>query len=239
VDENGEIKRDPNTGMAVVVNQGEPGHLLGKVQKRREFVGYTDREASKKKLVHNVTEKGDTYFLSGDLLVESDGFYWWYDRVGDTFRWKGENISTTEVENVIALAHLHGIVDAVVYGVRIPWQDDGTAGMAKIIVRAGTRSVGFERSLQALRVMMEKHLPNYSIPLFVRIHILPSDSSCNSERNTITQTFKHQKASLRKAGFDPALCGPDSLYYWNKVSRLYAPMTNFEYMRISKENHWF
>ena len=76
VDENGEIKRDPNTGMAVVVNQGEPGHLLGKVQKRREFVGYTDREASKKKLVHNVNEKGDTYFLSGDLLVESDGFYW-------------------------------------------------------------------------------------------------------------------------------------------------------------------
>ncbi|ODM88546.1 Long-chain fatty acid transport protein 1, partial [Orchesella cincta] len=118
----GEILRDNATGFAIQCDDDEPGELIGKIVNgipMMRFEGYTEKEATEKKIARNVFKKGDKYFLSGDCLTRDKyGYFYFQDRLGDTFRWKGENVATTMVEGVIS--KLTGMQNNVVYGVKIP-----------------------------------------------------------------------------------------------------------------------
>jgi fatty-acyl-CoA synthase len=157
------------------------------------FEGYTDKQASARKLLHDVFAAGDAWYRTGDLMRrDARGYFYFVDRIGDTFRWKGENVSTAEVAETIGACA--GVVDAVVYGVAVPGTE-GRAGMAAIVA-------GPEFSLAGLRRHLEERLPDYARPLFLRI------------RDTIalTGTFKPQKQDLRRDGYDPA-ASTDALYF--------------------------
>ena len=169
------------------VPRGEVGLLLAKVTDRTPFDGYTDDEASERKLVRDAFDDGDVWFDTGDL-VRRQG--WWHvafvDRLGDTFRWKGENVATTEVEG--AFAGIPDVEHAVVYGVEVPGTD-GKAGMAAITLSDGARFDG----AAAARALYEA-LPAYAVPLFVRV----------VDQLEQTSTFKSMKVDLRKHGYADA-----------------------------------
>ena len=133
-DDNETPMRDKN-GLCILCKPGEKGELLGKIDDSdptRKFDGYINKKASEKKILRNVKTKGDKYFRSGDLLKRDDkGFLYFVDRLGDTFRWKGENVATSEVENVIS--HVPGVTLVNVYGVLVP-HHDGRAGCAALVV---------------------------------------------------------------------------------------------------------
>lgn len=166
------IKVDPNTGepvrdargLCMLCKPDEPGVFIGKIvpgNPSRAFLGYVDQEASKKKVVRDVFRKGDQAFLSGDILVADElGYLYFKDRTGDTFRWKGENVSTSEVEAV--LSNLVDYKDVVVYGVEIRGQE-GRAGMAAVL--DPDKAV----DLKALAEGIKKALPSYARPIFVRV----------------------------------------------------------------------
>jgi fatty-acyl-CoA synthase len=140
-----------------------------------------------------VFKPGDAWFRTGDLMRrDAQGYFYFVDRIGDTFRWKGENVSTAEVAE--AIARCPGVLDATVYGVAIPGTD-GRVGMAALVV-----AEGFD--LAALRAHLDASLPAYARPLFVRI------------RTTLdtTGTFKHRKDELMREGFDPTLT-QDAIYF--------------------------
>lgn len=163
VNESGEVLRDGN-GLCILCKPGEPGEFIGKIVKNhpsREFDGYVDKEATKKKIVHDVLCKGDMWFRSGDLLT-MDEFGWMYfvDRMGDTFRWRGENVSTIEVEAVLSKV-LHQ-QDAIVYGVEVPGVE-GRAGMAAIV--APSDGIDLKNFLASVK----KQLPSYALPIFLRL----------------------------------------------------------------------
>jgi fatty-acyl-CoA synthase len=149
------------------------------------FEGYTNEEASEKKILRNVFESGDAWFRTGDLMRKDEkGYYYFVDRVGDTFRWKGENVATSEVSE--AISAFPGIREANVYGVAVPGAE-GRAGMAAIAVDG-------ELDLEAFRTHLISCLPSYARPLFLRIQ---------SELQ-VTATFKHTKNDLVREGYDPA-----------------------------------
>jgi fatty-acyl-CoA synthase len=175
--------RDAN-GHCIACAPGEVGEAIGKISSVGRFEGYTDAEASEKKILRNVFADGDAYFRTGDLLRfdENDDFYF-VDRIGDTFRWKGENVATSEVAE--ALTGAPGVEDANVYGVGVPGQD-GRAGMAAMVV-------GEDFDAVALYRHVADELPTYARPLFLRLR---------SEMET-TGTFKHRKVDLVREGFDP------------------------------------
>jgi len=167
------------------VRKGETGLLMTEVSPKAPFDGYTNnREASDAKLLRNVFKQGDCWFNTGDL-VRRQGFRHiaFVDRVGDTFRWKSENVATTEVE--AHLQSLRGVAEAVVYGVQVP-KTEGRAGMASVILERGKRfdPQGFYRELKS-------RLPDYAVPLFVRLN----------DAHDITGTFKIKKAQLKKEGY--------------------------------------
>ncbi|OWR46207.1 FATP protein [Danaus plexippus plexippus] len=170
----GDILRDKN-GRCINCGPFEPGLLLGKIDPKKAiltFAGYADKTASEKKMVRNVRVEGDCYFNTGDILVmDHYGYFYFKDRTGDTFRWRGENVSTSEVEAVIS--NLIGLKDAVVYGVTIP-NVEGKAGMVAI---ADSEK---KLDLAALAKGVNSSLPVYARPLFVRI--LPE--------TPLTATFK-------------------------------------------------
>merc|ERR1712183_803954 len=167
--------------------------------------GYVDKVATKKKIVRDVLLKGDTYFRSGDLLY-ADEFGWMYfmDRMGDTFRWRGENVSTIEVESVISSVLEQ--TASVVYGVDVPGVE-GKAGMAAIVEDAA--KFDLDRFLQRLKA----ELPAYSIPLFLRL--------VNSI--DITGTFKFRKLDLVREGFNPSLVS-DPLFFYNSTVGSYTKL---------------
>jgi acyl-CoA synthetase (AMP-forming)/AMP-acid ligase II len=169
------------------VQRGEVGLLITEVSEKNPFDGYTDRKASEAKLLRDVFRKGDCWFNSGDL-VRDQGLrhIQFVDRVGDTFRWKGENVATTEVEG--ALNRFPGVEHAVVYGVQVP-DSDGRAGMAALSWAGGALDGG------ALARHLLTLLPGYAVPLFLR---LPREQA-------VTGTFKFRKVELKQQGFDPAL----------------------------------
>jgi acyl-CoA synthetase (AMP-forming)/AMP-acid ligase II len=146
---------------------GEPGLLVGVIKAddtTRRFEGYTDAAATKKKVLCDVLAKGDTWFNSGDLLRRDFwGWYYWCDRTGDTFRWKGENVATTEVEQV--LTGCAQVADVAVYGVKVP-NNDGRAGMAAVVLAPGASE---EAALSSILREVPKNLPTYSRPLFLRV----------------------------------------------------------------------
>ena len=184
--ETGEVVRDAD-GRCVRCGVGEPGEALGPVgdgdgSPLRRFDGYTDDAASSKKLLRDVFALGDLWFRTGDLMrKDAGGYYYFVDRLGDTFRWKGENVATTEVAAV--LESCPGVVEAVVFGVAVPGAE-GKAGMAALVVAEGF-------SLTALRAVAVARLPGYARPLFVRI--------CGAIETT--GTFKLTKTTLVREGY--------------------------------------
>ena len=166
------------------VKTGEPGLLMSKVSSFQPFDGYTDKEATEKKLVRDAFKEGDVWFNTGDLM-RSQGFGHaaFTDRLGDTFRWKGENVATTEVEAAVSTDPQ--VEEATVFGVEVPGAG-GRAGMAAIQLKEGEEFDG-----KALAKAAYEHLPSYAVPLFVRV----------VKELAHTSTFKSQKVDLRKEGY--------------------------------------
>jgi fatty-acyl-CoA synthase len=172
-----------------------------------EYDGYTDREASARKLVHDAFAGGDAWFRSGDLLRrDADGYYYFVDRIGDTFRWKGENVSTQEVADVLNGAP--AVTETNVYGVALPGED-GRAGMAAVVLADGARFDG-----AALYAHAERHLPPYARPAFVRL--VPEMD--------VTGTLKQRKVALASEGWDPTRVA-DPILVRDDAARTYAPLT--------------
>jgi fatty-acyl-CoA synthase len=177
------------------------------------FDGYTDREATEKKILRNAFRPGDAWMRSGDLFRrDAEGYYYFVDRVGDTFRWKSENVSTTEVAN--ALGGAPGVETVTVYGVGIPGTE-GRAGMVTVVMQEGASfdPAGFHR-------LARERLPSYAVPVFVRI-------SANTD---ITATFKLRKVDLQKLGYAPA--AGDELYVSDTAAQCYVPLTSASLARL-------
>ncbi|NWY52126.1 S27A2 synthetase, partial [Chionis minor] len=174
-------------GLCIRVSPGETGLLVIKITKNTPFHGYAgDSQKTEKKVLRNVLVKGDAFFNSGDLLMmDHERFVYFQDRVGDTFRWKGENVATTEVEATLAMVNF--IQEVNVYGVAVPGCE-GRCGMAAIRLKAGTSFDG-----QNLYAFTRETLPSYAAPRFLRIQ----------DALEITGTFKQCKGNLVKEGFDP------------------------------------
>jgi fatty-acyl-CoA synthase len=191
----GEPVRDEN-GRVRKVRRGQPGLLLSKITKAQPFDGYTDAKASEKKLVRNAFRDGDVWLNSGDLLRPQGWRHAVFvDRLGDTFRWKGENVATTDVEAAVAA---DPTVEAVtVFGVEVPGAD-GRAGMAAVVLNEGNEFDG-----ASLANTVYDHLPGYAVPLFVRV----VDSLEH------TATLKTKKVDLREQGYGPDI--DDPLYVLN------------------------
>ena len=188
-------------GWCIRCGVNEVGEAIGPLLEDRSnvggrFEGYTSREASEKKILRDVFKPGDAWFRTGDLLRKDEkGYFYFVDRIGDTFRWKGENVATSEVSE--ALCTFPGITQANVYGVTIP-RTDGRAGMAAIVASQ-------ELDLAALRSYLSDRLPGYARPLFLRI----------SREFETTATFKFMKGDLVRQGFDPKQ-SPDPVYVDNR-----------------------
>ncbi len=185
--EKNEAVRDSH-GYCAKVKKGDVGLLVGKITSRSPFDGYTDPEKNKSVIMKDVFKKGDSYFITGDL-VRDIGFRHaqFVDRLGDTFRWKGENVSTTEVENIVS--DYAKITEAVVYGVEIP-NTNGRAGMAAITLQDAEQLN--EHDLSQMVADFKKNLPPYAIPVFLRIQ----------KTVETTGTFKYQKNKLKEENFD-------------------------------------
>uniref|UniRef100_A0A8C8HY75 Arachidonate--CoA ligase n=1 Tax=Oncorhynchus tshawytscha TaxID=74940 RepID=A0A8C8HY75_ONCTS len=200
----------------ISLSLGEPGQLVGRINQKdplRRFDGYVNEGANSKKTANSVFKKGDTAYLSGDVLVmDQYGYMYFKDRTGDTFRWKGENVSTTEVEGT--LSRLLDMMDVVVYGVEVPGAE-GKAGMAA--VADPERSTDLEKFGKDL----EKALPPYARPVFLRFL---------KEVNK-TGTYKFQKTDMRRDGFDPSMVS-DKLYLLDPTRGRYVELHQELYSSI-------
>ncbi|XP_014230312.1 long-chain fatty acid transport protein 1-like [Trichogramma pretiosum] len=197
-------------GFCIRAQPNEPGMLIGLIKQgnaSREFNGYLDKEASRKKIIENVFVNGDKAFLTGDILVQDKyGYFYFKDRTGDTFRWKGENVATAEVEGVVS--NVAGHRDTTVYGVQVPGME-GRAGMAAIVDPESLLD------FKALAEGLDKSLPSYARPIFLRI----------VKELELTSTFKLKKFNLQKEGFDP-----------NKIQdKVYFRAGNKEYVEVTPQ----
>jgi len=178
----------------------------------RRFEGYTSEEDSERKILRGVFEPGDAWFRTGDLMRrDADGYFYFVDRIGDTFRWKGENVATSEVSE--AISAFPAVKAANVYGVTIP-DADGRAGMAALVTDDGL-------DLAAFRAHLVDRLPEYARPLFVRL--------C-SELD-VTATFKHTKSEFVRQGYDPAATA-DVIYFNDPDRRAFVRLDTALYERI-------
>lgn len=219
-----EIVRDDN-GRCIEVPVGEPGLLLSEITARTEFAGYTNAEATAKKIVKNVSKEGDRWFNTGDLVRQIDvGFalglrhFQFVDRTGDTFRWRAENVSTNEVAEVV---NTHPQINmANVYGVEVPGVE-GKAGMLAFELQESE-----ELDLDSFQVLVERALPSYAQPVFVRI----------LRSVTTTATFKLQKADLRDQAFHPEKTDGDLVYVRKPRSSVYELLDPDFYQQISTQS---
>ena len=208
--------RDAN-GLCVRCDVDEPGEALGAIANASgkhggRFEGYADAAASEKKILRNVFAPGDAWYRTGDLMrKDAQGFFYFVDRVGDTFRWKGENVSTSEVAAV--LTAYPGIADAVVFGVAVPGAD-GRAGMAALVA-------GPELDLVTLRRYLAARLPDYARPVFLRL-------ISNIE---MTGTFKLRKQEPATEGFDCTRI-KDALYFDDRQQESYVRLDDALYGRL-------
>jgi fatty-acyl-CoA synthase len=193
---------------------GEVGECIGEIRSgdpRAEFAGYADKAASEKKILRDVFEPGDAWFATGDLMrQDEEGYFYFVDRVGDTFRWKGENVSTSEVAD--QLSTLPGVKEATVYGVRVEGQD-GRAGMASLVV-------GPQFDITAFAAAADAGLAAYARPVFVRLQ---------PEIET-TGTFKYRKLDLVAEGFDPSVIRQP--LYVRDPAKGYVKLTKAVFARI-------
>ena len=204
----GEPVRDP-IGRCVPCTSGQSGEVLGQIlddpaHSAMRFEGYTDAAASSRKVLRDVFTPGDAWFRTGDLMRRDNrGFFYFVDRIGDTFRWRGENVSSTEVSRVIESCS--GVIDTAVYGVRVPGAE-GRAGMAALVVDAAF-------DLATFRTECAQQLPSYARPVFLRI-------VSTLQR---TGTFKLQKGALAADGYDPRR-STDPLYIDSPAQHRYIPL---------------
>jgi fatty-acyl-CoA synthase len=203
-------------GLCVACARGDVGEAVGRIGTADDgggrFEGYTDAAATEKKILRDVLAKGDAWFRTGDLMkLDEGGYFHFVDRVGDTFRWKGENVATSEVTQ--AVVDCPGVVDATTYGVEIPGAD-GRAGMVAVVV-----DDGFD--LQTLQHHLSNRLPAYACPVVVRI--------CAGLDTT--ETFKQKKQELMREGFDPRLVG-DPLFWTDPKAEAYLPVDAAIHARI-------
>jgi fatty-acyl-CoA synthase len=206
--ENGEPARNA-AGFCERCAVDEIGEAVGLIpedanSRAGRFEGYADAEASERKLLRNVFKEGDAWYRTGDLMRrDAAGFYYFVDRIGETYRWKGENVSTAEVLSVLTAAP--GVQEGVVFGVTVPGAD-GRAGMAALVVNRAF-------DLAAFRAALVERLPAYARPVFLRL--LPALES--------TGTFKPRKQDLMRSGFDPAQVS-DPLYVDVPRTNAYVPL---------------
>jgi fatty-acyl-CoA synthase len=194
-------------GLCIECDPDEVGEAVGRISARagRGFEGYSDKKASQKKVLHDVVRKGDAWFRTGDLMRrDQHGYFYFVDRIGDTYRWKGENVATGEVSE--ALAAVTGIREANVYGVFVPGVD-GRAGMAAIVVDG-------DFDIDALPAHLATRLPYYARPIFLRL----------SPAIDVTGTFKQRKVDLVKQGFDPGAIA-DPVFWLDPATGAYEPLT--------------
>ncbi len=209
--ESEDVVRGPD-GFCREAAVGEVGEAVGRITRTVPFEGYSDAEATEAKVLRNVFRKGDAYFRTGDLLRrDGDHYFYFVDRMGDTFRWKGENVATSEVGEVIH--GCPGVREATVYGVAVPGTD-GRAGMAALAV-----GDGFD--LDDMAAIVAEQLAPYARPMFLRIQ----------PELDITGTFKHRKVELAADGFDPADL-TDPLYFFDPDQHRYVVLDEALHRRI-------
>jgi fatty-acyl-CoA synthase len=211
-----EPAREEN-GRCVPCTSGETGEAIGRIgdgasKAGAEFEGYTDTADTERKVLRDVFEPGDAWYRTGDLMRrDANGFFYFVDRIGDTFRWKGENVATSEV--AAALMAFRGITEATVYGVSVP-QNDGAAGMAALVADGAL-------DLAALRAHLARRLPAYARPLFLRL----------KDHIEVTPTFKHKKADLMRDGFHPGATR-ETIYFDDPEQQAYVALDDARYELI-------
>ncbi len=204
------------------VKTGETGLAIAEITDLTPFSGYTSKEATEKKILRDVFKKGDAWFHTGDLLLDMGYKHAQFvDRLGDTFRWKGENVSTTEVEE--AANTFHQISEVAVYGVKMPG-GDGRAGMAALLPEAGVSDFDFK----GLAERFNELLPAYAVPKLLRI-------MNNFEK---TATFKFKKFNLKEEGFDPDKVS-DPLYVLLPGASQYVALTRDLHQEIQSNKYRF
>ena len=211
----GEALRD-GRGRCEPCDVGEIGEAIGEIagdDVRKSYAGYADRAASERKVLHDVFAPGDAWFRTGDLMRQDrEGYLYFVDRLGDTFRWRGENVSTGEVEAKLGL--VPGVSEVSVYGVEVPGAE-GKAGMAALSVESSF-------DLHELEAAIDSELPSYARPLFIRIRgAMPT-----------TGTFKSKKNELVAAGLDP-LATDDRLFF-REPGAEFTPITPSVYARLQQ-----
>jgi fatty-acyl-CoA synthase len=214
--ETGEPRRN-SQGFCILCSPNDPGEAIAKVTDDpssigSRFEGYTNQQASEKRILRNVFEAGDAWVRTGDLMRKDEqGYFYFVDRIGDTFRWKGENVATSEVSE--AICTFPGVKHANVYGVRIP-ATEGRAGMAALVTEEELDLVGFRRYLM-------HRLPGYARPMFLRIR----------KNVELTGTLKYSKTELVREGFDPVVSN-DLMYFDNAESGAFIPLDRALYERL-------
>jgi fatty-acyl-CoA synthase len=204
-------------GFCIRCKANEVGEAISKVssdsrESGSRFEGYSDQRESERKILRDVFDKGDIWFRTGDLMRQDKGGYFYFvDRIGDTFRWKGENVASSEVSE--AITAFPGIQEANVYGVEVP-RRDGRAGMAALVVRDSV-------DLAAFRDHLINTLPGYAQPLFLRI----------CKKLEVTATFKQKKAELVQLGYDPSKTN-DAIYFNDPEQRIFVRLDKMVYEQI-------
>jgi fatty-acyl-CoA synthase len=203
-------------GLCIACARGEVGEAIGRIGTADDgggrFEGYTDAGETEKKILRDVLAQGDAWFRTGDLMrLDESGYFHFVDRVGDTFRWKGENVATSEVNQ--AILDCPGVVDATTYGVEILGAD-GRAGMVAVVVDS-------RFDLEEFRNHLSHRLPAYACPVIVRF--------CSALDTT--ETFKQKKQELVRDGFDPRRV-TDPLFFKDPKSSAYRPIDADAYARI-------
>jgi fatty-acyl-CoA synthase len=203
-------------GLCIACARGEVGEAVGRIGTADEgggrFEGYTDKAQTENKILRDVLAKGDRWFRTGDLMrLDEQGYFHFVDRIGDTFRWKGENVATSEVN--AAVSDCPGVAEATTYGVEIPGAD-GRAGMVAIVIDS-------RFDLHEFAERLSRRLPAYACPVMIRI--------CTTLDST--ETFKQKKQELMREGFDPHRV-TDPLFFREPKSGEYRPIDAHAYARI-------
>jgi len=207
-----------NDGFCMRCTPNEVGEVIGQIlndasKPGSRFEGYAASAQNESKILRDVFKQGDAWFRTGDLMRQDEqGYFYFVDRIGDTFRWKGENVSTSEVAD--AINNFPGVKDANVYGVQVQGRD-GRAGMAAIVCDEK------ECDIAGLYAHLNAHLPEYARPLFLRIQ----------KEILVTSTFKQKKIDLVREGFDPETCR-DLIYFNDPNLRAFVPLDPILYRRI-------
>ncbi|HEC40098.1 MAG TPA: long-chain-acyl-CoA synthetase, partial [bacterium] len=211
--ESGELLKN-DEGFMIRCISGDIGMSLLKIEDVENYTKYRDNEKTKQRLIQNVFEPGDAYFKTFDFLkVHDDHWVSFADRFGDTFRWKGENVSTLEVENILDTHEM--VLSSAVYGVPIP-KTEGKAGMASLMVESASKI-----DIDSISRFVSDSLPKYSVPVFLRIR----------ETLALTGSYKITKVGLKREEYDVEKI-TDPLYCWDASNKIYIPFNSDLYEQL-------